>query len=83
MCAVKDVCSNRIVGYSIDTRMTSGLAVKAVERRRKKTCRRSRPGRRYHHGTATTDPREGRDLPKLPRNVHDKSSDDVVHFEHG
>ena len=30
LCAVKDVCSNRIVGYSIDTRMTSRLAVTAL-----------------------------------------------------
>jgi transposase InsO family protein len=30
LCAVKDVCSNRIVGYSIDTRMKSHLAVTAL-----------------------------------------------------
>ena len=30
MCAVKDVWSNRIVGYSIDERMTAGLAVSAL-----------------------------------------------------
>lgn len=30
-CAVKDVYSNRIVGYAIDKRMKSGLAVKALE----------------------------------------------------
>jgi putative transposase len=30
LCAVKDACSNRIVGYSIDTRMTSQLAVAAL-----------------------------------------------------
>src|SRR5262249_37528336 len=30
LCAVKDVCSNRIVGYSIDTRMKSRLAVTAL-----------------------------------------------------
>jgi putative transposase len=30
MCAVKDACSKRIVGYSIDTRMTSQLAVDAL-----------------------------------------------------
>ncbi|MFV0634486.1 IS3 family transposase [Demequina sp.] len=38
LCAVKDVFSNRIVGYSIDARMTSDLAVDAlrmaVQRRR-------------------------------------------------
>lgn len=38
MCAVKDLCSNRIVGYSIDSRMKSRLAVaalnNAVQRRR-------------------------------------------------
>ena len=31
LCAVKDACSGRIVGYSIDTRMTSELAVSAVD----------------------------------------------------
>lgn len=30
LCAVKDACSRRIVGYSIDTRMTSALAVNAL-----------------------------------------------------
>ena len=30
LCAVKDACSNRIVGYSIDARMTSQLAVNAL-----------------------------------------------------
>lgn len=31
MCAIKDVCSNRIVGYSIDARMKASLAVRALE----------------------------------------------------
>jgi transposase InsO family protein len=30
LCAVKDVCSNRIVGYSIDSRMKARLAVAAL-----------------------------------------------------
>lgn len=30
-CAVKDACPGRIVGYSIDARMTSDLAVRAVD----------------------------------------------------
>jgi putative transposase len=30
LCAIKDVCSGRIVGYSIDTRMKAGLAVAAL-----------------------------------------------------
>jgi len=30
LCAVKDACTNRIVGYSIDSRMTSQLAVDAL-----------------------------------------------------
>ena len=30
MCAVKDACSKRIVGYSIDSRMTAELAVNAL-----------------------------------------------------
>ncbi|MFC9949137.1 IS3 family transposase [Streptomyces prasinus] len=31
LCAIKDVFSNRIVGYSIDARMKSGLAVAALD----------------------------------------------------
>ena len=31
LCAFKDVCSNRIVGYSIDSRMKASLAVRALE----------------------------------------------------
>ncbi len=31
MCAFKDVCSNRIVGYAIDKRMKASLAVRALE----------------------------------------------------
>ena len=31
VCAIKDVCSNRIVGYAIDSRMKSSLAVRALE----------------------------------------------------
>lgn len=31
MCAIKDVFSNRIVGYSMDSRMKAYLAVNAVE----------------------------------------------------
>ncbi len=31
LCAIKDACSNRIVGYSIDTRMTADLAVQALQ----------------------------------------------------
>ncbi len=30
VCAIKDVCSHRIVGYSIDSRMTSRIAVTAL-----------------------------------------------------
>jgi transposase InsO family protein len=30
LCAIKDACSKRIVGYSIDSRMTSSLAVNAL-----------------------------------------------------
>jgi putative transposase len=30
LCAVKDACSNRIVGYSIDSRMRARLAVTAL-----------------------------------------------------
>jgi putative transposase len=30
LCAIKDVCSNRIVGYSMDARMTASLAVAAL-----------------------------------------------------
>ena len=31
LCAFKDVCSNRIVGYSIDSRMKASLAVRALD----------------------------------------------------
>lgn len=31
LCAVKDVCSNRIVGYSISDRMKSSLAATALQ----------------------------------------------------
>ncbi|WP_182172712.1 IS3 family transposase [Flaviflexus equikiangi] len=31
LCALKDVCSNRIVGYAIDKRMKASLAVRALE----------------------------------------------------
>ena len=30
VCAIKDLCSNRIVGYAIDERMTAQLAVSAL-----------------------------------------------------
>jgi putative transposase len=42
VCSIKDVCSNRIVGYSIDQRMTAQLAVRAL---------RSAIARRQPHGT--------------------------------
>jgi putative transposase len=32
LCAIKDVFSNRIVGYSLDTRMKSRLAVTALDK---------------------------------------------------
>ena len=31
LCAIKDACSNRIVGYSIDSRMKARLAVAALD----------------------------------------------------
>jgi len=31
MCAFKDVCSGRIVGYALGDRMTSQLAVRALD----------------------------------------------------
>lgn len=31
LCAIKDVCSNRIVGYAIDKRMKASLAVRALQ----------------------------------------------------
>ena len=40
LCAIKDVCSNRIVGYSIDSRMKSRLAVAALEQRRRQRAQR-------------------------------------------
>ena len=41
LCAIKDVCSNRIVGYSIDSRMTAA----AGRRRAAQRDRAARPGR--------------------------------------
>ena len=41
-CAIKDVFSNRIVGYALDERMTAALAVSAL---------RSAIARRQPHGT--------------------------------
>jgi hypothetical protein len=44
VCSIKDVCSNRIVGYSIDERMTAQLAVSALRSaiaRRQPTARSS------------------------------------------
>ncbi len=35
LCAIKDVFSNRIVGYSIDSRMKSRLATTALNQRRR------------------------------------------------
>jgi transposase InsO family protein len=42
ICSIKDLCSNRIVGYAIDERMTAQLAVSAL---------RSAIARRQPHGT--------------------------------
>jgi transposase InsO family protein len=42
ICSIKDLCSNRIVGYAIDERMTAQLAVSAL---------RSAIARRRPHGT--------------------------------
>ena len=45
LCAIKDVCSNRIVGYSIDSRMKASLAVTAL---RNAVARRSPAGTVVH-----------------------------------
>ena len=42
LCAIKDLHSNRIIGYSIDERMTAGLAVAAL---RSAVARRGGTGR--------------------------------------
>lgn len=42
LCAVKDACSRRIVGYAIDSRMKSSLAVRALNNT---VATRSREGR--------------------------------------
>lgn len=42
LCAIKDACSGRIVGYSIDSRMQSRLAVNAPEQRGRSSSRRRR-----------------------------------------
>ena len=59
LCAIKDVCSNRIVGYSIDSRMKSRLAVAALDnavasaphrrRRHRRLHRAQRPGSQFRH----------------------------------
>ena len=63
LCAIKDVCSNRIVGYSIDSRMKSRLAVAALEQRRRRAARRRRSpaasctptaGRNFDPGSSST-----------------------------
>src|SRR5690606_18214186 len=41
LCAIKDACSRRIVGYAIDSRMTASLAVRAL---RSAVANRSRAG---------------------------------------
>ena len=46
LCAIKDVYSGRIVGYSIDDRMTSQLAVNAL---RNAVTLRSRPAETIVH----------------------------------
>ncbi|MDH6246242.1 hypothetical protein M2432_003899 [Mycobacterium sp. OTB74] len=43
LCAMKDVYSNRIVGYSIDSRMKSSLAVAALNHSTKIYCCSKRP----------------------------------------
>jgi putative transposase len=50
LCALKDVCSNRIVGYSMDSRMTAGLAVSAL---------RNAIALRSPHGTVVVHPDRG------------------------
>ena len=59
LCAIKDVCSNRIVGYSIDSRMKARLAVTAL----RNAVATAAPGR--HHGPL----RPGQPIP-----VHASSS---------
>jgi putative transposase len=47
LCAIKDACSNRIVGYSMDGRMTAQLAVDALANAA--ALRRHRPARTVVH----------------------------------
>ncbi len=51
LCAIKDVFSNRIVGYSIDSRMKSRLAVAALNNAvaTPRRCRRLRAAHRPRH----------------------------------
>jgi putative transposase len=59
LCAVKDVHSNRIVGYSIDARMKSRLAVAAIDNavaRRAADGAVVAAGRSCTHSTATSWP---------------------------
>jgi len=75
LCAVKDVWSNRIVGYSIDARMTSELAVAAIRmesrtldpRRRAALAHpiRHRRHRRHRHAPLGRTPAPPRHRPHL------------------
>ena len=56
LCAIKDVYSNRIVGYSIDSRMKSRLAVAALEQRRRPPRRRRRLRRPHRPRIAVSQP---------------------------
>src|SRR4051794_33727908 len=62
LCAVKDVHSNRIVGYSIDSRMKSRLAVAAIDNA---VARRAADGAQVAGCTVHSDPRIAISQPKV------------------
>lgn len=68
LCAVKDVWSNRIVGYALADRMTAGLACAALEHALASSRRenRSMTVARYRRGTQLLDgaPRNQRSRPR-------------------
>ena len=67
VCAIKDLCSNRIVGYAIDERMTAQLAVNAL---------RSAIARRQPAGTVIVHCDRGVavPIPSLPGRAHRRAA---------
>ena len=69
-CAIKDVFSNRIVGYAIGERMTAQLAVAAL----RAAIARRQPDR---HRRGSLRPRAAVSLPSLPGRAHRRRADRI------